>query len=524
MIPFKAPLPLMVDAYQATHGEMIPEGMHDFQCSQVIYRKPLEPNDHRIVSAGLRIFIETVLKTPITQEDIDEATDFYSDFHAHFEEPFVRPYPWPKAMFQRVVDEFGGLLPIVVTGLRDGTAHYVGEPCVQVWTDVEGMGELVGWIESTMLPYLWTSSVVATRGRMRKEKFQQVFKECYPTAKDEEIAQMIAYRFHDFGRRGGASSLITGIAHLMNWDGTDTMDAAYAAMKYLNNGEKSGACSIIAAAHRSITPWDTEDEAYDRIIHIGKSGLVSVVADSYNYWEGLKKLCSHAEEVKEAGGVLIVRPDSGDPVECVVKGLQILDDAFGHTEQESGLKVLNNAAIIQGDGVNDEDIFEKILPAVIVSGYSPINVAFGMGESNHKALRSDLEAAYKTCAIGLEKGESTAWDYKPVMKGSNSLFKMSLPCPVSFRTERTGSPHAEELAIFEGSRGLLRGGNTGDLIPQYDGRGIMFTHEISFNEMKQVTDESWDKLVPEGQDRFEPEIRSMQRKYMVEKTGKATVV
>lgn len=500
MRPFKAPIPLMTDAYQAGHFLMIPDGMQDFQCSQGIYRKPLTPKDHRIVSAGLRMFIETILHTPIIQEDIYESDVFYKDFHSHFEAPFVRPYPWPKEMFQRVVDEFGGFLPIVVSGLADGTAHYVGEPHVQVWTDVPGMGELVGWIESSMMPYLWTSSIVATRGRMRKERFQKIFKKCYPSSSHDEINEMIAYRFHDFGRRGAASSQITGIAHLMNWLGTDTMDAAYIATNQLNDGEKFGACSIMAAAHRTITPWDSEDEAYGSMVEQFGDGLVSVVADSYDYWEGLRKLCDLADKVKAKGGVLIARPDSGDPVECVVKGLEMLDKAFGHTKQEIGLRVLNNAAIIQGDGVDDNDIFDAILTQVISHGYCPSNVAFGMGENNHKALRSDLEAAYKTCSIG-----DGAGGMKPVMKGSNTAWKTSLPCPVFF-----GPALISDITLEE-----LQRGDTGALEVQYDGQGERFTpRQVSFNEMRQLTDITWDELSPLMEDRISSKIRGIQQDYL----------
>ena len=54
------------------------------------------------------------------------------------------------------------------------------------------------------------------------------------------------------------------------------------------------------------------------------TGLVACVSDSYNIWNACKKLWG--EELKELieergknGGTLVVRPDSGDPPEVVVK-------------------------------------------------------------------------------------------------------------------------------------------------------------------------------------------------------------
>lgn len=493
-----------VDAYQTTHFESIPPGMENFQCSQGVYRKPLNPNDHRIVSAGLMPFVKLELETPLIASDIDAAEEYYQTFHAATKPPYHKPYPWPKAMFQKVLDEYGGMLPICVTGLQDGQTHYVGEPCVQVWTDEPGMGELVGWIESTMLPYLWAMSTVATRGRMRKDMFHRIFKMAHPNMSEADREQIIQTRFHDFGRRGGAVSQMTGIAHLMNFTGTDTMDAAVAAQQHLNDGMPFGACSIRAAAHRSITPWPMEQQAYDVHVESGNGGLFAIVADSYEYEKGVDMLCQYADEVKEKDGVLIVRPDSGDPKECVMYALDKLNKAFGSTEMD-GLRVLNNCGVIQGDGIDDEDIFD-ILTETISQGFSPINVAFGMGENNHKASRSEMEMAYKTCMVGTEK----TGEYRAVAKQSNSQFKKSIPCPVRANYSNEGC----ENRVVKATIDALKAGDTEDLVVHYDGRPISKQHMhigYSFTQTRTLTYDSWEKLdrKPES-DTFSHEIRDLQ--------------
>jgi nicotinic acid phosphoribosyltransferase len=496
--------PIKTDAYQAGHFLLIPPGMEDFQCSQNTFRKPLLDSDYRVISAGLRLFVEDQLRLPITMDDVEEADWFYNDFHADVRPPFSRPYPYPKELFTSVVKDYDGIMPIVVTGLKDGQAHYVGEPNVQVWTDVPGMGELVGWVESNMLPYLWSMSTVATRGRIRKDKFIAVYKKCYPSLTDAELHQMIAYKFHDFGRRGAVDAVKTGIAHLYNWLGTDTVDAAHLATVLLNGRQKFGACSIMAAAHRTITPWETEDAAYAHQIPQFADTLQSVVADSYDYFNGVTKLSGYAELVKEKGGVLVARPDSSDPVECVVKGLEILDKTFGHTLQETGLKVLCNTAIIQGDGVNDTDIFDRIIPAVIEAGYCPSNVAFGMGENNHKCVRSELEAGYKTCLAG----------ERPVMKGSNSKFKTSFPCAIRVdcnEGEKYVGCRVKNITVEDLKRGL-----TGDLVVHFDGRpNGLEEHYYDFNETRELAYNSWNALpaVPAA-DTISAEIRALQREYL----------
>lgn len=530
MREFPCPETVRVDAYQASHFTLIPPGMENFECSQGIFRRPLSAagDDLRLISAGLAPFIKLNLERPMTAGDLTEADDFWSDFHASSQVPGRKPYPWPRDMFRRIVERYGGRYPIVVTGLLDGQAHYVGEPHVQIWTDEPGMGECVGWIESTLLPYLWTSSTVATRGRLRKERMLRVFHGCYPSRSEDDLHAMVSCKFHDFGRRGGAASQITGIAHLINWLGTDTCDAVYAAIKYLNAGQKFGACSIVAAAHRSVTPWPAEIEAYRHLIEKYKNGLVSVVADSYDYRRGMEMLAGFADVVKLSGGCLIGRPDSGDPVQCILEGLEIFSRAFGATVQEKGLRILNNAAIIQGDGASDEAIFEKIYPAVIAAGFCPSNIAFGMGEHNHKCVRSETEHAYKTCLVGTPHSAATntparvdspdtrdeSQDYRPVMKFCEGLFKRSLPGAVTldFSRARVGN---YSNRVRPASVADLKRGATGELAVLYDGRPKPLpVHGELFAQTRQRAYETWKDLPPDPGDTFDPEIRRMQEEYM----------
>jgi hypothetical protein len=565
MRAYPVPLPLEADAYQIGHFRMIPPGMEDFECSQAIFRKPLadftdapgasssaaagaaataaagasagagaagRAADYRIVSAGVLPFVQLELSRRLTREAVDEAGWFLEEFCATPRGP--APYPFPRGLFYRIVDEFDGRWPICVTALRDGQAHVVGEPHVQIWTDEPGMGEAVGWIESTMLPYLWTSSTVATRGRRRKARMLDVYRQAYPSRDTGALLAMIEYKFHDFGRRGGAATQITGLAHLLNWLGTDTVDAAYVATRYLNDGKKFGAMSIPAAAHRTVTPWPTEDQAIDHMIEAFGDGIFSFVADSYGYARGIRKLAGRASIIKAKGGILVGRPDSGDPLACVLEGLTVFADAFGYTLQETGLKVLTHASIIQGDAVSDRLLFETIYPAMVQAGFCPSNLAVGMGEENHRALRSEMEHAYKTCAVGVKgakrengavgeagEGREDGEDGRPeairdVMKGADSRFKRSLPGPVSAHFE----PGDWTRRIRPVSLEQLRAGETGDLVVVYDGRRkpLRATREL-FEESRRRCWRTWEELPSDPGDTIDPAIRERQEQYLASMTG-----
>ena len=52
------------------------------------------------------------------------------------------------------------------------------------------------------------------------------------------------------------------------------------------------------------------------------SGVVACVMDSYDYVAALEKLLPSIAKVKnQRGGFLVLRPDSGEPVEVILQGL-----------------------------------------------------------------------------------------------------------------------------------------------------------------------------------------------------------
>jgi len=149
---------------------------------------------------------------------------------------------------------------------------------------------------------------------------------------DETSNWKIGSRLHDFGFRGCTSveqSVIGGCAHLLSFDGSDTMSASYYAQFTLNNG-KPIAQSVPATEHSVMTSWPNEKLAIQNMIkHFGK-GVFACVMDSYDYVNALTKvLPSIAEEKIKEGGFMVCRPDSGEPVEAIMQGLEAIEKVFG---------------------------------------------------------------------------------------------------------------------------------------------------------------------------------------------------
>jgi nicotinamide phosphoribosyltransferase len=101
----------------------------------------------------------------------------------------------------------------------------------------------------------------------------------------------------------------------------------------------------------------------------------------------------------DASGILVVRPDSGTPHEVVRQIVEILGDKFGYTENTKGYKVLNHVRVIQGDGVDLEEI-GRILEALKIRGWSADNVAFGMGGALLQKMNRDTQKfAFKASSM-----------------------------------------------------------------------------------------------------------------------------
>jgi nicotinamide phosphoribosyltransferase len=162
--------------------------------------------------------------------------------------------------------------------------------------------------------------------------------------------------------------------------------------------------------HSTVTSWGRENEfkAYANMLKIyGKAGaLVAFVSDSYDIYNACEKGWGGElkQQVIDSGAVVIVRPDSGDPVQVVNDCLQILDKHYGHTVNAKGYKVLNNVRIIQGDGI-DHTMIRAILTVMDMNGYSADNVAFGQGGALLQMVNRDtLEFAMK-CSAAMINGK-----------------------------------------------------------------------------------------------------------------------
>ena len=207
------------------------------------------------------------------------------------------------------------------------------------------------------------------------------------------------------------------------------MSAAFYAQFELNGG-RPVASSIPASEHSVMTSWASERDAVANMVSKYGSGIFACVMDSYDYAAALSELLpSVAQEQVAQGGYMVLRPDSGDPVECVLMALRAGEKVFGCKTNAKGFKVIQGCGVIQGDGVG-LPMIGAILRAAMDAGFSAENVAFGMGGGLlQKVNRDTMSFATKLCHMKYADGTE-----RDVMKAPKTdSGKVSLPGVLSVR-------------------------------------------------------------------------------------------
>ncbi|QWF15656.1 nicotinate phosphoribosyltransferase [Lysobacter capsici] len=382
---------LNTDSYKASHWLQYPPGTD----ATFFYVESRGGVHDRTVFFGLQAILKEYLAKPITHADIDEARDLFA---AHGE-------PFNETGWRYIVDRHGGLMPIRIRAVPEGTVV----PTHQALVTIESTDPDAYWVPSyleTLLLRLWYPVTVATISWHAKQTIRQFLER---TSDDPE--GQLPFKLHDFGARGVSSTesaAFGGAAHLVNFLGTDTVSGLLLAKRYYH--EPMAGFSIPAAEHSTITSWGREHEvdAYRNMLtQFGKPGaIVAVVSDSYDIFHAIREHWGKTlrEEVIASGATLVVRPDSGDPVDVVHQCVTLLDEAFGHTVNSKGFKVLNHVRVIQGDGINPTSI-RAILERITSYGYATDNLAFGMGGALLQRLDRDTQKFALKCSAARVNGE-----------------------------------------------------------------------------------------------------------------------
>jgi nicotinamide phosphoribosyltransferase len=304
-----------------------------------------------------------------------------------------------------------GYLPIVVKALPEGTLVPIKVPVLTIYNTHPDFYWVTNYLETILSNLLWkpmTSATIAHQYRKVLTKWQE--------KTDAEKSWFIDWQGHDFSMRGMDSVeavISSGVAHLTSFMGSDSLPAIYGARKYYEATEM--VCgSVNATEHSVMCAGGKEDEVetFRRLLETYPTGILSVVSDTWDLWKVCTEhLVTLKEEILARDGKLVIRPDSGDPVDILCgtqifedrdhyndyeldresilsseeKGvIELLWDVFGGTVNEQGYKVLDqHIGAIYGDSITI-DRADEICARLATKGFASTNVVLGIGSFTYQ--------------------------------------------------------------------------------------------------------------------------------------------
>lgn len=337
----------------------------------------------------------------ITPEQVKRAKKFYARYYG-----MDGVFNYDGWMY--IAEKLGGRLPLELWALPEGlskksknrnqTGVPVQTPLMAYFNTDPNCAWLPGYIEPLMFK-TWNPITVATLSQHCKIVLYEGLKR---TGNEADII----WKLHDFGYRGVSSeesAEIAGAAHLLNFFGTDTVPAIDYVNEFYSDGvfDEDGdptympGYSVRATEHSVMTQRGRalEVEVVRDILAKCPTGIIAMVADSYNLWDFAEKILGTElhTEVVEREGIVVVRPDSGEPIPTMMKLLWILGEKFGWTVNQKGYRVLNHVRTLQGDK-NDYDAIYNMIAATEGAKWSLDNIAtFGMGGALLQASTRDTQ-------------------------------------------------------------------------------------------------------------------------------------
>ena len=329
-----------------------------------------------------------------------------------------------------------GYLPIKVKALPEGIETNPNIPHMTFVNTVDGFAWLTLYLETIVSALAWKPSTAATIAKLyRRQSEEWVLKT------DKDNIGLIDWMCHDFSARGldPMSQYLIGLGHVTSFKGSDTLPVIPASRYFYGVKDDEMPIYSVNASEHSVSTTKIftvgEQQMIADWLKIFPNGILSVVSDTFDLWKLITEyLPANKDAIMARDGKLVIRPDSGDPVDILCgehepyrviskkvidepfslptgqkfifieesgenkfytktkdgyvdyvyepkhKGvIELLWDIFGGTTNEQGYKVLNpHIGAIYGDSITLERA-DNICRRLEAKGFASTNVVFGIG-------------------------------------------------------------------------------------------------------------------------------------------------
>lgn len=307
-----------------------------------------------------------------------------------------------------------GYLPIKVKALKEGTFVPIGVPMFTIENTLPEFFWLTGYLETPISCLIWQPMTDATVA----DQYKRILTH-YAELTGCNQQNHVFNQGGDFSMRGMGSpeaSYRSTPGHLLSFGGSATIPARNYLMSYYN--AKPNVISYAPSTEHSVMEsyGNHEKEAILTLItKVYPSGVVTIVADTYNLWKFVDYVLTDSE-VKEAilkrDGKVNIRPDSGDPVkivcgdskikkedlyeplkpftETIKKGLiQRLYEIFGGIKNKKGfLELDSHIGCVYGDSITPERA-KAICKGLMEKGFVSVSCSLGIGSYTYQYMTRD---------------------------------------------------------------------------------------------------------------------------------------
>ena len=431
---------LMTDGYKTGHHQQYPKGTSLVYSNFTPRSNKYAPKGcDQVVSFGQQMIMMQIHEA-FQKEFFDKPKDEVCN-EMKRELSLYLGTDYDVTHFERLHDL--GYLPIHVKAIEEGTLVPIKVPVLTIYNTHPDFYWVTNYLETIISNLLWkpmTSATIAHTYRKVLTKWQE--------KTDAEKSWFIDWQGHDFSMRGMDSveaTISSGLGHATSFMGSDSLPVIFGARKYYGVMEDPIIGSVNATEHSVMCAGGSDDEVgtFRRLLETYPTGILSVVSDTWDLW----KVCTEhvvtlKEEILARDGKLVIRPDSGDPVDILCgklipkfenikevldfysdiqhknyvfylgdrlykivldkyyigriewndyelapsdKGvIELLWDVFGGTVNEQGYKVLDShIGAIYGDSITI-DRADEICARLEAKGFASTNVVLGIGSFTYQ--------------------------------------------------------------------------------------------------------------------------------------------
>lgn len=224
-----------------------------------------------------------------------------------------------------------GYLPIEIRAVKEGTFVPIGVPALSIKNTIlsEDFSWLTNYLETVLSSCLWKPCTSATTARYYRKLCEDY------AAKTCDNTDHIQFQCHDFSFRGMSGledPAVSGAAHLTSFSGTDSVLAIDLLEDFYGaNSDKELVGASVPATEHSVMCMGTKEgeiETFRRLINeTYPDGIVSIVSDTWDFWKVIGEYLPELKpEIMARDGKVVIRPDSGDPVDIICGACPVFED------------------------------------------------------------------------------------------------------------------------------------------------------------------------------------------------------